>query len=189
MNLMLDLDTLHVEDPFSSTPRHGSDVSWIVRDLEDEARPIGGQITHYDAMRVNLHGPGQIVMRVDSDPALAVTGRSFSSNHASSSPIDVTPALANLEMQDFVDLLYEDFGPGPVSERILGLLDAQGDPRAQRLFLYTTLWSTPDETGKRPEARLQVNQDQLMDWLEVRRPEIHEELSYRMSPPGPSIYD
>lgn len=189
MNLALNVNAVTIEDPFVATPRHGTDVSWVVRDLEDEGRPIGGQIDHYDAMRVNLNGSGEIVMRADSDPAIAVTGRSFSSNHASSSPIDVTPALANLEMQDFVDLLDEDFGPGPVSERILGLLDAQGDPRAQRLLLYTNVWSTPDETGQRPEARLQVNQDQLMDWLAARRPEIHEELSYRMSPPSPSIFD
>lgn len=189
MNMIMNVTPGFVKDPFAATPRHGLDVPWVVRDMQDAGRLLEGPITQPEAMRVLLKEPGQLVMRADSDPALAVTGRSFASNHGSSSPVDLTPALAQLEMQDFVDLLEEDFGPGPVSGRILGLLDAQGDPRAQRLLLYTNLWSNPDEEGRRPEARLQVNQDQLMDWLAVRRPEIHEELTYRMSPPGPSIYD
>ncbi len=189
MNLVLNINTTSVEDPFAATPRHGADVPWVVRDLMDQGRLVEGPLTQPEAMRVFLDRPGHLVMRADSDPALAVTGRSFASNHGSSSPIDVTPALSQLEMQDFVDLLHEEFGPGPVSGRILGLLDAQGDPRAQRLLLYTTLWSLPDEEGRRPEPRLQINKDELMSWLEVRRPEIHAELSYRMSPPGPSISD
>lgn len=189
MNLVLNVNATSVEDPFAATPRHGADVPWVVRDLSDRGRLIEGPLTHHEAMRVFLNRPGHLVMRSDSDPALAVTGRSFASNHGSSSPIDVTPALAQLEMQDFVDLIEEEFGPGPVSERVLGLLDAQGDPRAQRLLLYTGLWSSPDEEGRRPEARLQINKHELMSWLEVRRPEIHEELTYRMSPPGPSLFD
>lgn len=189
MNLVLNVNTATVDDPFAATPRHGADVPWVVRDLSDRGRLIGGPFTHHEAMRVFLNTPGHLVMRADSDPALAVTGRSFASNHGSGSPIDVTPALAQMEMQDFVDLLGEEFGPGPISERILGILDAQGDPRAQRLLLYTTLWSSPDEEGRRPEARLQINKDELMCWLEARRPEIHDELTYRMSPPGPHIFD
>jgi hypothetical protein len=189
MNMILNVTPGYVEDPFSATPRHGADAPWVVRDMSNEGRLIEGPIDHYDAMRVLLDRPSQLVMRADADPSLTVTGRSFSSNHMSSSPIDVTPALATLEMQDFVDLLDEEFGPGPVSARILSTLDSQGDPRAQRLLLYTSLWSTPDQDGARPEARLQVNKDELMSWLEARRPDIHEELSYRMSPPGPSIFD
>lgn len=178
-----------VVDPFAATPRHGADVSWVVRDMWDDGRLLKGPIPHYDAMRVLLSDPGHLVMRADQDPNLVVTGRSFASNHMSASPVDVTPALNLLEMQDFVDLLDEEFGPGPVSSRVLEILDQQGDPRAQRLLLYTNLWSSPDEHGQRPEARLQVSKDDLMRWLEVRRPEIHEELTYRMSPPGPSITD
>lgn len=178
-----------VVDPFAATPRHGLDVPWVVRDLSDEGRQIEGPMGHWDAMRVLLDDRGHVVMRADSDPFLMVTGRSFSSNHLSSSPIDVTPALPYLEMQDFVDLLEEDFGPGPVSSRILNVLREQGDPRAERLLMYTTIWSSPDAEGSRPDARLQISKDDLMSWLEAKRPDIHDEMSYRMSPPGPSLYD
>jgi hypothetical protein len=189
MNLALHVRDVLVQDPFEATPRHGAVVPWVVRDLSDEGRRIEGPMGHWDAMRVLLKGSSHLVMRADADPSLVVTGRSFSSNHASGSPIDVTPALATLEMQDFVDLLGEDFGPGPITARVLDILDRQGDPRAQRLVLYATDWSTPDEEGHRPEARLQISQDGLMGWLKARRPEIHDELTYRMSPPGPSLYD
>jgi len=189
MNMIMNVMPGFVEDPFAATPRHGADVPWVVRDIQDNGRLLGGPMTHYDAMRVLLDDHGTLVMRADADPSLTVTGRSFSSNHMSKSPVDVTPTLANLDVQDFLDLLDEEFGPGPVSARILGILDSQGDPRAQRLLLYTTLWSTPDQDGARPEARLQVDKDELMSWLEARRPEIHEEITYRMSPPGPTIFD
>ncbi|PTX52649.1 hypothetical protein IQ03_03895 [Gemmobacter caeni] len=189
MDLARQINPDFVVDPFAATPRHGADAPWVVRDMLDEGRLLRGPIPHYDAMRVLLTEPGHLVIRADQDPNLVVTGRSFASNHMSASPVDATPALSLLEMQDFVDLLEEEFGPGPVSSRILGILDQQGDPRAQRLVLYTSLWSSPDENGKRPEARLQISKDDLMGWLEARRPEIYEELNYRMSPPGPSITD
>jgi len=189
MNIAHQIRPDFVVDPFGATPRHGSEVPWVLRDMLDEGRVIDGPMDHYDAMRVLISDPRELVTRADADPSLIVTGRSFSSNLMSSSPVDVTPALANLTMQEFVDLLEEEFGPGPVSGRVLGVLDAQGDPRAHRLLLYTTLWSSPDESGRRPDALLQINKDELMSWLEARRPEIHQELSYRMSPPGPSIFD
>lgn len=178
---------IHVDDPFSPDPPHGHNARWLVREVAGAERVIDGPMAYLDALRVPIWNDHEVVTRADQDHGPLVTGEAVVSRRDNGSAIDVTPALAHLEMQDFVDLGEDDFGPGDTTDRILGILRDQGDPRVERLL------SSVERGGEAGSAagvvHLQVDPDQIMTWLESCRPETHDEMRYRMDPPGPGLHD
>lgn len=178
-----------VEDPFSTEPVHGQQASWVVRDLLGSAEVLEGPMNHYDAMRALIRDGEEVICRAENADAPIVPGQSCASNWMSASTVDVTPALSRLEMQDFVDMLSDDFDAGPATGKVLEILREQGDPRAERLFLYTENWASPSEDGELPEARLSIDEASLMEWLEENRPEVHDEMRYRTASPTPDVLD
>jgi len=187
----MQVQDIQVQNPFAMPVfAHGEHVRWIVRDIDEPETDLSDPMDHYDAMRVDIEPRAFVVSRADCLDDLIVHGFGHDDRWLTQpTSVDVTPALKQLDMQDFVDMLGEDFKDSPATRKVLDILEEQGDPRAQRLRLYEKEWSTPDEDGNRAQACLDIDRDSLLAWCEVHRPEIHDELMYRIDANQPSIYD
>jgi hypothetical protein len=200
MDVQQNVDDIKIEDPFASqVMSKGIDASWVVRDLTQGGAVVTKGMDHYDAARETLledrHADTragrsiEVLSREDQIGDILVHGFGHDSRWMTEpTAIDITPALQNLEMQDFVDILNGDFEDSPGTRKVLDILEEQGDPRAGRLRMYEKEWSTPDDAGNRAEACLDIDKDSLMAWVEENRPEIHDEMKMRMESTGPSMY-
>jgi len=191
---------IQIQDPFASQIlSKGTDATWVVRDISQSGAVVSEGMDHYDAARETLLTDRdaetragrsvEVVSRTDQIGEILVHGFGHDERWMTEpTAIDVTPALANLEMQDFVDILNGDFEDSPGTRKVLDVLEEQGDPRAGRLRMYEKEWSTPDDAGNTAAACLDIDKDSLMAWVEENRPEIHDEMKMRMENTGPTVY-
>jgi len=183
---------LMIDNPFAPAGiSHGMRCMWVMRDIENPWVFLSDEMDHYEAMRVDLDPRWDtVISRVDTLNETLVTGRGHDDRHMTApTMIDLTPALKNLSLLDFVDIQSEGFAPGAATARLLDELEAQGDPRVGRLRIYEREWSSPDEQGHRAKACLHVNEEQMMAWCEKHRPDFYEELRDRKVAQTPSLTD
>jgi hypothetical protein len=185
----MDLSHIVVQDPFAPPAlENGEGVKWVIRDIENPSESLSEPMSHYEAMRVDIQAREYVVSREDQVGDILVHGFGHDDRWLTQpTSIDITPALAQMSMQDFVDMQAENFEDGSATRKVLDILEEQGDPRTGRLRMYEKEWSSVDEDGNRAKACLDIDKDSLMAWCEVNRLDIHDELTDRERPYVPSI--
>lgn len=172
---------VQIENPFAAALPAGKTAHWVLRSIEDPTDILSDPMDHFDAMRCRLDHHSEILSRADRLDEPLVHGLGYDDRWLTApTSVDVTPALEQLEMQDFVEMLSFNFEDCDAPRKVLSILNDQGDPRAERLKMYEGEWSTPDENGNRAQACLRIDQESLMAWCEKERPDIFEELKCRI---------
>lgn len=172
---------VQIENPFADALPAGKTASWVLRSIAEPEVTLSEPMDHFDAMRCRLDHNTEVLSRADRLDEPLVYGLGYDDRWLTApTSLDVTPALEQLEMQDFVDMLGFNFEDCDATRKVLSILNDQGDPRAERLKMYEGEWSSPDEDGNRAQACLRIDQESLMAWCERERPDIHDELQYRI---------
>lgn len=180
----MDYQAVQVRDPFN--PR-GREATWAVCDLESK-QIVSDKMDHYDAMRKNADHRIEAVVRTDRmNEDMVFASLHDSRSLMAASTVDISGVLERMDMDDFVELQGHAYKGESISSKILSSLVLEENPRAERLDTYVRETATPGDDGSMPTAKIKLEEDDVMNWLERNRPEIHEEIEYRASLNKPSF--